>query len=343
MTMTTGDPASLPRRGWRERYFGWSGPAHPAPSPAPAAAPAGPGPTPEDAAIGRYIDELIADGRHAFAVLRSAAEFVCEADASPAWEALSRQAALIPAGRMGLVRGDGARLLAEVPAFYLDRHAVTNRDFARFVASGCYDALELWPRDIWPALLRFTDRTGHPGPAGWSRGAFPAEKADHPVVGVCWHEASAYARWVGKRLPTAAEWQKAGGWPEHLGGDVGNRYPWGDLFDPARANLQAAGRGDTAPADAYPGGDTPNGIRQMTGNVWEWLDDPLDAVPCAEGESFRAWKPLRRIAGGAFDTYLIGEATCHFVTGQADLDRRPNIGFRCALSVERLRDAPDTL
>ena len=49
---------------------------------------------------------------------------------------------------------------------------------------------------------------------------------------------------------------------------------------------------------------------------------------------------MRRIAGGAFDTYLPGEATCHFVTGQGELDRRDNIGFRCALSADRLREAP---
>jgi iron(II)-dependent oxidoreductase len=337
MATMTGNPRNADRRGWAARWLGLSAPRH---GPAAASPAEGPGPAPEDEAIGRYIDELIADGRHAFALLRSAEAFVTEAGAAPAWAALERQAALIPAGRMGLVRGDGAQVLADVPAFYLDRHAVTNQEFARFVAAGCYDSLELWPRDIWPALMRFTDRTGHPGPADWSRASYPPGKADHPVVGICWHEAAAYARWVGKRLPTAAEWQKAGGWPEHLGGGTGTRYPWGDLFDPSRANLHPAGRGETAPVTAYPGGDTPNGIRQMTGNVWEWLDDPLEAIPCREREVFRAWKPMRRIAGGAFDTYLISEATCQFVTGQAELDRRPNIGFRCALSVDRLRDAP---
>ena len=110
---------------------------------------------------------------------------------------------------------------------------MTNRQFQRFVEAGGYDTLEIWPQEVWPSLMRFTDRTGRPGPRDWENGKFPAGKADHPVVGVCWYEAVAYARWVGKRLPTAAEWQKAGGWPEQLSGGACNRYPWGDIFEPA--------------------------------------------------------------------------------------------------------------
>ncbi len=94
------------------------------------------------------------------------------------------------------------------------------------------------------------------------------------------------------------------------------------------------------PVREYPAGATPNGIYQMTGNVWEWLDDPLETIPCRPGEYFQAWKPLRRIIGGAFNTYFPNEATCQFVTGQAELDRRENIGFRCALSLHQLQPLP---
>jgi iron(II)-dependent oxidoreductase len=329
MSLKVRGQVDSPRTGWMARLLGGG----PAPGP-------GGGPDPKGGRVGQFIADLIADGRDAFALLRSTEEHVDEEGARRAWAALERGMALIPSGRVAIVRSDGAEELAEIPAYYLDRMAVSNRQFSRFVAAGCYDLLELWPREVWPSLLQFTDRAGKPGPAGWSGGRFPADRANHPVVGICWYEASAFARWVGKRLPSADEWQKAGGWPEHLGGGHCTRYPWGDLFDPSRANVWSSGIGGTIPVDAMPSGSTPNGIRQMSGNVWEWLDDPLDAIPCRAGESFCPWKPMRRIAGGAFDTYLPGEATCHFVTGQGALDRRPNIGFRCALSVDRLREPP---
>jgi iron(II)-dependent oxidoreductase len=246
--------------------------------------------------------------------------------------------ALVPFGQVVIARPSGTHEMVEVPAFLLDRCSVTNQQFARFVAAGCYDSLELWPREVLASLMQFTDRTGHPGPSGWSGGTFPAGKAQHPVAGISWHEAAAYARWTGKRLPTAAEWQKAGGWPEHLAGGHCTRYPWGDLFDPTRANLWHSALGDTAAVHEFSGGNTPNGIHQMSGNVWEWLEDPLDIIACRETETFRPFKPMRRIIGGAFDTYLLTEATCHFVTGQSEIERRDNVGFRCAVSVDRLRE-----
>ena len=283
---------------------------------------------------------LIADDRYVFVLLKEAADDVEERDAGPAWEAIGEGMALVPGGVVAVVRSDGYPESIEVPGFYLDRCSVTNRQFQRFVEAGGYDAMELWPREVWPSLMRFTDGRGRPAPRDWQDGEFPRGEADHPVTGVSWYEALAYARWAGKRLPAAAEWQKAGGWPEQLSGGACNRYPWGDVFDPSRANLWATGRGRTAPVREYPRGATPNGIHQMTGNVWEWLDDLLATIPCRPDETFVPWQPLRRIVGGAFDTYLAAEATCHFVTGQPELDRRANIGFRCAIAVDRLRPGP---
>jgi iron(II)-dependent oxidoreductase len=281
---------------------------------------------------------LIADDRYTFILLDEAS--IEDHEANAAWRALDDRMALVPFGVVPVVQANGQHVSTEVSAFYLDRYAVTNEQFQRFVRAGGYDDLEIWPREIWPGVMKFTDRTGQPGPHDWENGRFPAGKAQHPVVGVSWFEAFAYARWVGKRLPTVAEWQKAGGWPEQLSGGACNRFPWGDVFEPNRANLWMSGLGDTVPVDQFARGGTPNGIYQMSGNVWEWLDDPLDAIPCRPDEVFQTWRPLRRIIGGAFDTYISNEATCQFITGQPELDRRSNIGFRCAVSVDRLRPAP---
>ena len=248
--------------------------------------------------------------------------------------------AMIPNGIVPVVHANGAVGPVEIAAFYLDRHPVTNRQFQRFVDSGGYDTLEIWPPEVWPSLMKFVDHSRRPGPREWENGKFPVNKADHPVVGVCWYEAAAYASWVGKRLPTAAEWQKAGGWPEHLSGGACNRYPWGNVYEPSRANLGPSGAGKTIAVSEYPAGSTPNGIYQMAGNTWEWLCDRLDAIPCRPDESFVPLRPMRRISGGAFDTYFHAEATCQFITGQPELDRRENIGFRCALPAGRLRPRP---
>ncbi len=283
---------------------------------------------------------LIAQDRYAFVLLSEAAGQITDSEAREAWTALKSQMALIPGGNVPVVLCDGSFQNVDLEPFYLDRYSVTNRQFQRFVAAGGYDDLEIWPKEVWPSVARLTDRTGRPGPRDWENGKFPSSRAEHPVVGVCWYECVAYARWVGKRLPTAAEWQKAGGWPEQLSGGTCNRYPWGNMFEPARTNLWGSGVGQTVPVRDYPSGATPNGIFQMSGNVWEWLDDPLETIPCQPGEYFQTWKPLRRIIGGAYNTYFPSEATCQFITGQGELDRRDNIGFRCALPLSALRPLP---
>jgi len=339
--------ASSSSRGWASRLFGGLGARQPAASIGPSATR---GPEHERRPAhpadrnGREVQavtrRLIADDRYAFVLLNEAADTVDDQDAGVAWEAVERKMALVPGGVVPVVRSDGSIELTELAAFYLDRFAVTNQQFLRFVQAGCYDMLEIWPREIWPGLLRFADRTGRPGPRNWENGTYPHDRATHPVVGISWYEALAFARWVGKRLPTAAEWQKAAGWPEHLSGGTCSRYPWGDLYSEGRANLWSSGFGRTAPVESFRDGVTLNGIYQMSGNVWEWLEDHLETIPCKAEEAFRAWKPLRRIIGGAFDTYLPGEATNQFVTGQPELDRRCNIGFRCAVSADRLRPPP---
>lgn len=103
----------------------------------------------------------------------------------------------------------------EVPGFLIDRFEVTNKQFKAFVDAGGYTNPEYWTVAILAggktiplkaALARFTDRTGRPGPATWEAGSYPDGMADHPVTGVSWYEAAAYAAFVHKQLPTVFHW-----------------------------------------------------------------------------------------------------------------------------------------
>jgi hypothetical protein len=130
--------------------------------------------------------------------------------------------------------------------FYIDRYPVTNEAYEMFLRDN---------PDVEP-------------PPSWSGRSAPQSLRDHPVVGVSWQDAQAYAVWAGKRLPTADEWQQA------AGGQDGRRYPWGDRFTPGCCNTREAGEGGTTPVGKYsPGADSPYGVADMAGNVWEWLAD----------------------------------------------------------------------
>ena len=132
-----------------------------------------------------------------------------------------------------------------LPAFEIDRHEVTAKEYRRF-----------------------TEATRHRTPSGWLNGTYPSGTGDYPVVDVDWYEASDYCRWAGKRLPTEEEWEKA------ARGTDGRLYPWGNVFDPAHANIapDPAISGRPVPVGGYPSGKSPYGVDDMIGNVWEWTD-----------------------------------------------------------------------
>jgi formylglycine-generating enzyme required for sulfatase activity len=118
------------------------------------------------------------------------------------------------------------------------------------------------------ATSKFVDRTGVPGPRFWAGGTYPEGKADHPVVGVSWYEAAAYARFVDMDLPVWDQW-----WRAALG-DANVAFPWGDDVNSAevRANFGLIG---TAPVGTRPAGMSPFGCYDMAGNVREWLRDAV--------------------------------------------------------------------
>jgi formylglycine-generating enzyme required for sulfatase activity len=130
-----------------------------------------------------------------------------------------------------------------LPAFYMDATPVTNEDYAKFVAD-----------------------TGHAAPSHWVDGQAPAALADHPVVNVSYHDATSYATWARKRLPTALEWEKA------ARGELGYLYPWGDRPSVAKCNVRESGIRSTTAVGTYRSGISPYGIHDLTGNVWEWCN-----------------------------------------------------------------------
>ncbi len=216
--------------------------------------------------------------------------------------------------------------------FLLACHAVTNADYQLFVDCGGYEDLECWPEAVWPHLAEFTDQTGHGAPRFWRDGRHHDKLATHPVVGVSYYEAEAYAAWAGYRLPTEPEWQMAASWRVRSSAHVHRSYPWGDGLDVACCNIWASGHGGTLPVSACPGGIAPNGVQQLIGNTWEWVAGDFAATD-REGRPVVGETLLKPIRGGAFDTYFPWQAVSAFRSGLGCVARMHNVGFRCALDL----------
>ncbi len=202
----------------------------------------------------------------------------------------------------------GLQGLPKVPAdnFLIDRTEVANEAYKRFVDAGGYEKRVYWKQPCvkdgrtisWEeAVALFRDRTGRPGPATWEAGSFPTGLEKHPVAGVSWYEAAAYAEFAGKSLPTVYHWAEAAG------------VFWAHLIV-AGSNFRGV---ETVPV----GGEGTLGTwgtYDMAGNVKEWCWN--------EGPAGK-----RFILGGGY-----GEPPDMFIQtdAQSPWDRRPNYGFRCA-------------
>ncbi|PHS09129.1 MAG: hypothetical protein COA78_12215 [Blastopirellula sp.] len=223
--------------------------------------------------------------------------------------------------------------LVSVEGLYLDRYQVTNEQYQAFVEGGGYEEMALWDPEIWPAVLDFVDINGNAGPRYWRDGKFNPGEANLPVVGVCWYEAAAYARWVGKRLPTDPEWVKAGSWPVPLpdANPIQRKYPWGNSMNQANANLWGCGPGTLVPVDQFEGGVSVGGAYQLIGNAWEWTSSRFGAWQSPDKQLVLD-NSIRSLRGGAFDTYFDHQAICDHQSGDNAVARKHNIGFRCAVS-----------
>lgn len=219
---------------------------------------------------------------------------------------------LIPGGEF--IMGSNERWDDEAPEyiestdeFYIDLYEVTNSDYEKFSSA-----------------------TKRETPYHWPAGKIPKDKENHPVIYVNWHDAEAYCKWQGKRLPSEQEWEKA------ARGENGNIYPWGNLWTTDKSNHPYKGSTGTEPVGSYPNGRSPYGLYDMSGNVWEWVDSfylphPGNTVPRGE-----YGKDKRVLKGGSwFDcmSYGCGLSAPTFNRSFFTPEVKNNsFGFRCAKS-----------
>ncbi len=193
-----------------------------------------------------------------------------------------------------------------VNPFFIDKYEVTNQQYAQFVKA-----------------------TAHKPPVGWRKEGYKKGTDNHPVTGVNWEDAKAYAAWIGKRLPTEEEWEFA------ARGDSNYLYPWGNEWIKGKAN--ADGESKMLMKIGELNGASKFGVYDMVGNVWEWTASDFKAYPNGTlPKAFAGKSNLKTIRGGSFQstkefattTYRIGWAA----TGAENYDAT---GFRCVKDVSK--------
>ena len=195
------------------------------------------------------------------------------------------------------------KILAMEHDYWIDQYPVTNQKYGEFVLGGGYENQRCWSSEgwLWKTKHNITS------PKYWNDGTW--NKSAHPVVGVSYYEAEAYAKWAGKRLPTEQEWEKA------ARGQDGRQYPWGEEIDETRCNSDESCIGHTTPVTQYPSGVSPYGCYDMIGNVCEWCSSLYE-----KGDQ-------RVIRGGSFAIQLV--SICASNRRWAYAEARPHaIGFR---------------
>ena len=227
----------------------------------------------------------------------------------------------------------------DVDGFWIDTTPVTNGAFLEFIQAGGYETRAWWSEEGW--AWRGEDGVEHP--LGWRRsesgwlvvqfGQVEPLVLSRPVQHVSWYEAEAYTRFVGKRLPTELEWEKAAAWdPEAR---IARRYPWGDQApDTRRANLDAR-TFSPAPIGAYPKGRSFYGCHQLIGDVWEWTASEFlpfpgfQPFPYPEYSEVHFGKGYRVLRGGSWATDAL-VARNSFRNWDLPQRRQIFAGFRCA-------------
>jgi iron(II)-dependent oxidoreductase len=243
------------------------------------------------------------------------------------------------ADRTAAYDNERPRHRVELRPFRIDAAPVTNGAYLEFMEAGGYDERGLWTEAGWA----WREETGARSPQFWEEvdGEWMSRSMDRvapvdprrPVCHVCCHEAEAFARWAGKRLPTEQEWEAAATWDPATG--TARAYPWGDEA-PTRehANLDQLAF-ETAPVGAYPRNVSPIGCYGMIGDVWEWTASDFGGYPGYETFPYPEYSEVffgpeyRVLRGGSWATRP-GAARSTFRNWDYPIRRQIFAGFRCA-------------
>ena len=200
--------------------------------------------------------------------------------------------------------------------FYIDIYEVTNRQY-----------------------YIFCQATDHKPPRYWGSQKYPEGEGDLPVTHVSFFDAAAYAIWVGKRLPTETEWEKA------ARGPIGNIFPWGNNFNWDAANISHSSqkkiKHELKPVGSFPQGVSPYGVHDMIGNVWEWVWDYYLPYPNSEYESKDFGKKYVVVRGlsylgvghfpkKSYKKVVALKARASYREKLNPFSRKKDVGFRCA-------------
>jgi formylglycine-generating enzyme required for sulfatase activity len=240
----------------------------------------------------------------------------------------------VPAGKFIFGEGKEQKKI-NLPEYWIGKYPVTHAQFMQFVAARGYENKAYWQEAVQEKYWskegfkgRFDDAP-RTAPVDFGE---PFNLPNHPVVGISWYEALAFTRWLSGQLPVISEqWSVNRGedtfraqiqagqlqtalpteeqWEKAARGTDGRIYPWGQAADPNRANYDETGIGATSAVGCFPGGQSPYGLLDASGNVWEWVNGK------------------NNLRGGAF-TDLAGLARCA-CRGRSDPSvRLRDFGFR---------------
>ena len=203
----------------------------------------------------------------------------------------------------------------EIGSFYMDRYEVTNIQYQRFILANPY-----WQK----GKVRF-EEADYNYLNDWAGNEFPKGKEDHPVVYVSWYAANAYARWVGKSLPTEPQWEYSA-----RGGYEGMRYVWGNSGETYLSNFR--GRG-VMPVGTFSMNGF--GVNDMAGNVWEWTSDGYELYMGGEENNPRPRlnNHLKVIRGGSWNSDMNEMRVSVRKTEKPNVCRG-DIGFRTVSSIQ---------